>query len=131
MALLSHHALGTTTAAATKALPQLPPQRTYTPPSASGGGAATQTRGCRKDVVVPVVGGKGSVAHALWERLVDIQQGRVEWEGVSHARARRPPSLILECSVLRRGGASCQGDALWPMALYSPTLPVTLFTRTA
>ena len=34
-----------------------------------------------QDIVLPVVGGEGSVAHALWERLVDIQEGRVEWEG--------------------------------------------------
>ncbi|KAI0288885.1 branched-chain amino acid aminotransferase II [Russula brevipes] len=34
-----------------------------------------------QDVVLPVVGGTGSIAHALWERLVDIQEGRVEWEG--------------------------------------------------
>ena len=34
-----------------------------------------------KDIVLPVVGGEGSLAHALWERLVDIQEGRVEWEG--------------------------------------------------
>jgi len=34
-----------------------------------------------EDIVLPVVGGEGSVAQALWERLVDIQEGRVEWEG--------------------------------------------------
>jgi branched-chain amino acid aminotransferase len=34
-----------------------------------------------QDIVLPVVGGEGSVADALWERLVDIQEGRVEWEG--------------------------------------------------
>jgi branched-chain amino acid aminotransferase len=34
-----------------------------------------------QDIVLPVVGGEGSVAHALWERLVDIQEGNVEWEG--------------------------------------------------
>jgi branched-chain amino acid aminotransferase len=34
-----------------------------------------------QDIVLPVVGGEGSVAHALWERLVDIQEGHVEWEG--------------------------------------------------
>jgi branched-chain amino acid aminotransferase len=34
-----------------------------------------------EDIVLPVVGGEGSVAHALWERLVDIQEGRIEWEG--------------------------------------------------
>jgi branched-chain amino acid aminotransferase len=36
-----------------------------------------------QDIVLPVVGGEGSLAHALWERLVDIQEGRVEWEGWS------------------------------------------------
>ena len=36
-----------------------------------------------EDIVLPIVGGEGSVAHALWERLVDIQEGRVEWEGWS------------------------------------------------
>lgn len=34
-----------------------------------------------QDIVLPVVGGEDSVAHALWERLVDIQEGRVEWDG--------------------------------------------------
>jgi branched-chain amino acid aminotransferase len=34
-----------------------------------------------EDIELPVVGGEGSVARALWERLVDIQEGRVEWEG--------------------------------------------------
>ena len=34
-----------------------------------------------QDIVLPVVGEEGSLAHALWERLVDIQEGRVEWEG--------------------------------------------------
>ena len=34
-----------------------------------------------EDIVLPIVGGEGSVAQALWERLVDIQEGRVEWEG--------------------------------------------------
>jgi branched-chain amino acid aminotransferase len=34
-----------------------------------------------QDIVLPVVGGEGSLAHALWDRLVDIQEGRVEWEG--------------------------------------------------
>jgi hypothetical protein len=33
------------------------------------------------DIELPVVGGEGSVARALWERLVDIQEGHVEWEG--------------------------------------------------
>jgi branched-chain amino acid aminotransferase len=36
-----------------------------------------------EDIKLPVVGGEGSVARALWERLVDIQEGRVEWEGWS------------------------------------------------
>lgn len=34
-----------------------------------------------QDIVLPVVGGEGSLAQALWERLVDVQEGRVEWEG--------------------------------------------------
>ncbi|KAI0297532.1 branched-chain amino acid aminotransferase II [Multifurca ochricompacta] len=34
-----------------------------------------------EDIRLPVVGGQGSLAQALWERLVDIQEGRVEWEG--------------------------------------------------
>jgi branched-chain amino acid aminotransferase len=34
-----------------------------------------------EDIELPAVGGEGSVARALWERLVDIQEGRVEWEG--------------------------------------------------
>ena len=34
-----------------------------------------------QDIVLPVVGEEGSLAHALWERLVDIQEGCVEWEG--------------------------------------------------
>jgi branched-chain amino acid aminotransferase len=34
-----------------------------------------------QDIVLPVVGEEGSLAQALWERLVDIQEGRVEWEG--------------------------------------------------
>jgi branched-chain amino acid aminotransferase len=111
LALLSHHASGTTTT--TAALPKLPPsthlhtaERTLTmselfTASARGtlrevfcvGTAAVVIPAARigwqrggadapvQDVVLPVVGGKGSVAHALWERLVDIQEGRVEWEG--------------------------------------------------
>jgi hypothetical protein len=39
-----------------------------------------------EDIELPVVGGEGSVAQALWEWLVDIQEGHVEWEGgVYHA----------------------------------------------
>ena len=34
-----------------------------------------------QDIVLPVVGDEESLAQALWERLVDIQEGRVEWEG--------------------------------------------------
>ena len=44
-------------------------------------GKAAATAMQVQDIVLPVVGGEGSVAHALWERLVDIQEGRVEWEG--------------------------------------------------
>jgi branched-chain amino acid aminotransferase len=43
-----------------------------------GGGSADAEV---QDIVLPVVGGEGSLAHALWERLVDIQEGRIEWEG--------------------------------------------------
>ncbi|KAI0264978.1 branched-chain amino acid aminotransferase II [Gloeopeniophorella convolvens] len=34
-----------------------------------------------EDIVLPAPGGEGSLARALWERLVDIQEGRVEWQG--------------------------------------------------
>jgi len=33
------------------------------------------------EIVLTVVGGEDSTPHALWERLMDIQEGRVEWEG--------------------------------------------------
>ncbi|KAH9024051.1 branched-chain amino acid aminotransferase II [Lactarius pseudohatsudake] len=34
------------------------------------------------DIVLPTVGEQGSLTQALWQRLVDIQEGRVEeWEG--------------------------------------------------
>jgi len=33
------------------------------------------------EIVLPTVGGQGSLAQMLWERLVDIQEGRAEWEG--------------------------------------------------
>ena len=33
------------------------------------------------DIVLPPVGGSGSLAQIIWQRLVDIQEGRVEWEG--------------------------------------------------
>ncbi|KAN0138703.1 branched-chain amino acid aminotransferase II [Lactarius tabidus] len=33
------------------------------------------------DIVLPSAGRSGSLAQALWQRLVDIQEGRVEWEG--------------------------------------------------
>jgi len=32
-------------------------------------------------IVLPVVGGEDSILHALWERFVDVQEGRIEWEG--------------------------------------------------
>jgi len=32
-------------------------------------------------IVLPIVGGEDSILHVLWERFVDIQEGRVEWEG--------------------------------------------------
>jgi len=41
------------------------------------GGAEVEVQ----DIVLPTVGGEGSLAYALWERLVDIQEGCVEWEG--------------------------------------------------
>jgi branched-chain amino acid aminotransferase len=36
-----------------------------------------------QDILLPVVSEGGSLAQALWERLVDIQEGRVEWQGWS------------------------------------------------
>lgn len=37
-----------------------------------------------KDLVLPEYkGGLGPVGKALWERIVDIQEGRVEWHGWS------------------------------------------------
>ncbi|KAI0055926.1 branched-chain amino acid aminotransferase II [Artomyces pyxidatus] len=38
-----------------------------------------------REIALPEYGGKGigPVARALWERLVDIQEGRVEWQGWS------------------------------------------------
>lgn len=37
-----------------------------------------------KDIVLPKYDGVlGPVTRALWERVVDIQQGRVEWKGWS------------------------------------------------
>ena len=32
-------------------------------------------------IVLPIVGGEDSILHALWEHFVDVQEGRVEWEG--------------------------------------------------
>jgi branched-chain amino acid aminotransferase len=46
-----------------------------------GGDAGADAEMHIQDIVLPVVGGEGSLAQALWERLVDIQEGRVEWEG--------------------------------------------------
>jgi branched-chain amino acid aminotransferase len=47
-----------------------------------GGGIEVKVQAADvEDIELPVVGGEGSVAQALWERLVDIQEGRVEWEG--------------------------------------------------
>ena len=34
-----------------------------------------------QDVLLPVVGEEGSIAQTLWGWLVDIQEGRIEWEG--------------------------------------------------
>ena len=49
--------------------------------SADGVDADSDSEMQIQDIVLPVVGGEGSLAHVLWERLVDIQEGRVEWEG--------------------------------------------------
>ena len=49
--------------------------------SSTGGDVEAAGAGAVQDIVLPVVGGEDSVAHALWERLVDIQEGRVEWDG--------------------------------------------------
>jgi branched-chain amino acid aminotransferase len=46
-----------------------------------GDGASTDAEMHIQDIVLPVVGEEGSLAQALWERLVDIQEGRIEWEG--------------------------------------------------
>jgi len=32
-------------------------------------------------IVLPPAGASGSLAHALWQHFVDIQEGCVEWEG--------------------------------------------------
>ena len=48
-----------------------------------GADASASTEMNIQDIVLPVVGEEGSLAQALWERLVDIQEGRVEWEGWS------------------------------------------------
>jgi branched-chain amino acid aminotransferase len=44
-------------------------------------GASADTEAEVVDFALPPAGGPGSLAQALWERLVDIQEGRVEWEG--------------------------------------------------
>ena len=49
--------------------------------STDGDAESAEAKAAVQDIVLPVVGGEGSVAHALWERLVDIQEGRVEWDG--------------------------------------------------
>ena len=46
------------------------------PPGANAG-AETEL----VDIVLPPAGGSGSLAQIIWQRLVDIQEGRVEWEG--------------------------------------------------
>jgi len=46
-----------------------------------GSGADADAEMHIQDIVLPVVEEEGSLAQALWERLVDIQEGRVEWEG--------------------------------------------------
>ena len=32
-------------------------------------------------IMLPVFGGEDSTLHALWEHFVDVQEGRVKWEG--------------------------------------------------
>jgi branched-chain amino acid aminotransferase len=54
-------------------------QRSNSSSGSTGGDAEAEE--AVQDIVLPVVGGEGSVAQALWERLVDVQEGRVEWEG--------------------------------------------------
>jgi branched-chain amino acid aminotransferase len=44
-------------------------------------GASADTEAEVVDFALPPAGGPESLAQALWERLVDIQEGRVEWEG--------------------------------------------------
>ncbi|KAI9452412.1 branched-chain amino acid aminotransferase II [Lactarius psammicola] len=44
-------------------------------------GANDDTEAEVVDIVLPAAGEPGSLAQALWQRLVDIQEGRVEWEG--------------------------------------------------
>jgi len=45
-------------------------------------------------IVLPVVGGEDSIPHAPWERLVDVQEGRVEKEGACCAQS--PTLKVLE-----------------------------------
>jgi hypothetical protein len=74
----------------------LAPQPSSSPPRASGGSAGvvhSAEAGAEleveangemmqvQDIVLPVVGSEGSVANALSEWLVDIQEGHVKWEG--------------------------------------------------
>ncbi len=44
-------------------------------------GANDDTEAEVVDIVLPAAGGPDSLAQALWQRLVDIQEGRIEWEG--------------------------------------------------
>ena len=67
-----------------------------------------------QDIVLPVVGGKGSVAHALWERLVDIQEGRIEWEGwgVPFDEAPLADDYLSVCTS-RYGGLLGRGEYIF------------------
>ncbi|KAH9067019.1 branched-chain amino acid aminotransferase II [Lactarius deliciosus] len=65
LALLSHRPH-------TTALPQL---------SANCADPHRRARADHVDIVLPAAGEQGSLAQVLWKRLVDIQEGRVEWEG--------------------------------------------------
>jgi hypothetical protein len=139
LALLSHHAPGNTAAAA---LPQLPPlaylhtaDRALTMSehfTASARGTLCEVYcvgtvavvipaariGWRRGVDAPVqdvmlpVSGKGSVAHALWERLVDIQEGRAEWEGwgVPCACEEAPVASAWSLGVPSCAGGGRAGD---------------------
>jgi branched-chain amino acid aminotransferase len=58
-------------------------QRNSSSSSDDGSGMESEAGKKVQDILLPVVCGEGSIAHAVWERLVDIQEGHVEWEGWS------------------------------------------------